>query len=99
MAELPWLCLPTLDGTAPPADGLLKLVDTVESRDPSGPVYVHCAAGHGRSATVAAALMLRRGLAADVASAEATMREARPGIHLNRAQRACLAGLLDELKR
>jgi protein-tyrosine phosphatase len=89
-----WLCLPTLDGTAPDGDGLKELLDDVEAADEAaGPIYIHCAAGHGRSATAAAALMIRRGLAADVDSAEAAMRAKRPGIHLNRAQRARLNAL------
>ncbi|WP_438040307.1 hypothetical protein [Sorangium sp. So ce128] len=50
--------------------------------------------GHGRSATIAAALLLNRGLAASVSEAEAQLRLRRPGIRLNAAQRRSLEGML-----
>ena len=51
------------------------------------PVFVHCAVGHARSASVVAAVVIRKGLAVDVDSAEALLRRKRPGIRLNRLQR------------
>jgi protein-tyrosine phosphatase len=83
-----YVCLPTLDATAPGEEGFRELVRRLTAW-PS-PVYVHCAAGHGRSATVVAGLLLARGLAADARQAEATLRRIRPGVRLNRAQRALL---------
>jgi protein-tyrosine phosphatase len=55
--------------------------------DVPGAILIHCAAGHGRSATLAAALGIARGHFADPQHAEATMREVRPGVHLRRQQR------------
>lgn len=52
-----------------------------------GPMLVHCASGHGRSATIAAAVGLARGEFSDPEQAEATMRVGRPTIRLNRLQR------------
>lgn len=82
-------CLPTLDGRAPEREPFLALVQEIAASE--GPVFVHCAAGHGRSATVVAAVLLARGAAADASEAEARVRRARPGVALTRAQRALLA--------
>lgn len=46
-------CLPTLDGTAPDRDPFWALVHEVVALE--APLFIHCAAGHGRSATLAAA--------------------------------------------
>jgi protein-tyrosine phosphatase len=87
-----YVCLPTLDATAPDAAGLKAVVRRVDEH--RGKVYIHCASGHGRASTVAAALLLARGLAADVDGAEALLRRARPGVRLQRVQRALLAQVL-----
>jgi protein-tyrosine phosphatase len=87
----PYLCLPTLDALAPSPDALRVAVERITAT--SGGVYVHCALGHGRSATVAAAVLLARGLADDVAHAEAVLRRARPGVRLMAAQRRVLERL------
>ena len=63
----------------------------VEEAFSAGSVFVHCANGHGRSAAFAAALLLRRGLARDVAEAMGIIRRARPACRLNPVQTA-LAG-------
>jgi protein-tyrosine phosphatase len=82
-----YLCLPTLDAAAPDEAGLGRLLGRLVGADG---VYVHCASGHGRSATVAAALLIARGLAASVPAAEARLRAARPSVRLSGAQRALL---------
>lgn len=82
-------CLPTLDATAPEDEAFWALIDALAPLE--GPLFIHCAAGHGRSATVAAAVLMRRGLAADVDAAEKQMQAARPRIRLNRDQRKLLA--------
>lgn len=89
-AGLAYTVLPTLDATPPPPPVLADLVGRL--RDAPGPLYVHCAQGHGRSALVAAALLLARDLVSDPAAAEDLLRARRPGVRLNRAQRAALAG-------
>lgn len=80
---------PTLD-TRPPA-GLSALVEDLAEE--TGPILFHCAMGHGRSATAAAALMIHRGIAPDVDAAVARMKAARPGVHLHRAQREAVRRL------
>ncbi len=84
-----YTCLPTLDGTAPEAAAFWALAEEL-ARDTS-PVFIHCAAGRGRSATLAAALLLARNLATDVGAAEALLQARRPQVRLSTMQRALLA--------
>jgi protein-tyrosine phosphatase len=86
-----YLCLPTLDALAPDEGAVRELVAAVAGSTTA--VYIHCAAGHGRSAMVAAAVLLARGLAADAKEAEALLRKARPGIRLTPSQRQLLERL------
>jgi protein-tyrosine phosphatase len=83
-----YLCLPTLDADAPTPEALQTAVAAIQAS--SGPVYVHCAAGHGRSATVVAAVLITRGLVRDVDDAEAQMQKIRPGVRLTPPQRRLL---------
>ncbi len=78
-------CLPTLDGMAPPDHRLRALAEEVAAHP--GPVYVHCAAGHGRAAMLTAVVLVRRGLAADVRAAEEHMRAHRPKVRMTELQR------------
>jgi protein-tyrosine phosphatase len=86
---LRYRCLPTLDGTAPAHAAFWPLVKEIAAAE--GPVFIHCAAGHGRSATFAAAVMVARGIAADVEAAEALMQRHRPRISLVASQRALVS--------
>lgn len=54
------------------------------------PVYIHCAHGHGRSATVMAAAFIASGLAKDAVEAVDIMRRERPRVRLNKRQVAAL---------
>lgn len=83
-----YLSLPALDATAPPAADIARAVDRVLAAP--GAAFIHCAFGHGRSATVAAAVLIRRG-EATLDDVEARMRASRPRIGLNAVQRAALA--------
>jgi membrane protein implicated in regulation of membrane protease activity len=76
--------LPTLDGAAPDERQLRELVADVSSRP--GPIYVHCAAGHARSALTAAAIVLHRGGANDAVEVMRAFRRARPRIGLSSPQ-------------
>jgi protein-tyrosine phosphatase len=82
-----YLCAPTLDGTAPDPDALRSLVARL--RDETG-LFIHCASGHGRSATLAAALLIARGAASSPAEAEALMQKQRPGIRINALQKSAI---------
>ncbi len=83
-----YVCLPTLDAFVPELDACVALVERV-ARNP-GPVYIHCAHGHGRSAMIAAAVMVRRGLAKNADEAQRALKQARPGVHLSSSQRGVL---------
>lgn len=89
-------CLPTLDGRAPAFDECLVLAREL-SREP-GPVFVHCAAGHGRSATLAAAVVLGRGLVATPEEAIALLEARRPEVVLTADQRVLLSRLTPALR-
>lgn len=80
-----YLASPVLDATAPTSAELERIVAAI--REAPGPVLVHCAAGHGRSAAVAAAAAIAGGHFPDLPAAEATLRVRRRWIRLNREQR------------
>lgn len=83
-----YLALPCLDAAAPEWVPFRAAVREIAAHP--GPVYVHCALGHGRSATVVAAVLIARGQAADPAEAEERVRSIRAGVGLNAGQRAML---------
>ena len=78
--------LPVLDATAPTEDELREAVAWLGEVVRHGPVYVHCALGHGRSATVVVAYLLSAGLVASVGEGEALLRSLRGGVRLNAQQ-------------
>ncbi len=84
-----YLSVPTLDGTAPDDDSINMAIEIIKAAE--GKVYIHCASGTGRSATMAAAVLMRRRRIKDVAKLCDLLREKRPGIRLNAAQRSFLA--------
>lgn len=96
-ADARYVCIPTLDTTAPTDAEMKALLDGIADED--GPIFVHCAMGHGRSATVAAALMIRRGLAKSVDEAIAMMAAKRPAVHLHPPQRAVVERMIGAAPR
>jgi protein-tyrosine phosphatase len=87
-ADRRYLVIPTLDATAPPPGEIVRAVEAVLATP--GAAFIHCAFGHGRSATVAAAVLVRRG-DATLDDVEQILRAARPRIGLNAYQRRMLA--------
>ncbi len=83
-------CLPTLDAAAPEPAAFASMIKRVTSLPEESVVYVHCAAGHGRAATFAAAWLLARGHARDIDDAEAQLQLVRPAVHLRARQRRAL---------
>jgi protein-tyrosine phosphatase len=83
-----YVCFPILDATSPTLDEVRAILEAMNSC--RGSVYLHCAAGHGRSATIAACVMIQRGQASTVEEAETHLRRIRPGVTLNRAQRSLI---------
>lgn len=91
-----YLCLPVLDNTCPTPEQLRRGAAWLGEALAEGPVYVHCAAGHGRSATLVAAYLLATGRAASVEAAIAMLKARRPGVHINACQRASLERFIQE---
>ena len=84
-------CVPTLDAAPTPRHAFERLVeDLVDSPDC---LYIHCAQGHGRSAALVGALLIRRGLAPDPEAAERIIVAARPGVRLSPSQRCLLVSV------
>jgi protein-tyrosine phosphatase len=83
-----YFCVPVLDTSAPDDESFARLIAAIETE--AAPIFVHCAMGHGRSATVAAALLVRRGIARDASEAIARLKAHRPGVYLHPIQRAAV---------
>lgn len=86
-----YLTIPTLDATSPTPDELRRAIADVLATP--GDAFIHCAFGHGRSATVAAGVLVERG-DASLETVEALMKAKRPRIGLNRIQLAALGKAL-----
>jgi protein-tyrosine phosphatase len=84
-----YLCVPSLDASVPELEAFSAAVQAAAACE--GEVYLHCAVGRGRSATLAAAVLVAKGLAPDVEEAERQIRLARPQIGINQEQRRLLA--------
>lgn len=94
-AALPTRRCPILDGTPPTPAQFEAAVDWVAARRAEGRgVLIHCAQGHGRGATVAAVVLVRTGMAADLDEALGRVRRARPGARPSRGQRRAAAAFL-----
>jgi hypothetical protein len=92
-----YCALPMLDGGVPGDTArFLEVVDQVARHE--GTAYIHCASGHGRSALVAAAVLLARGMATNADDALEQIRMRRPKIRLNRAQRAYFVQITNRLQ-
>ena len=96
-AEVPWLrqvptyhCIPLLDTTAPSPGQLRAGLAFIAERLPHGPVYVHCAFGHSRSATFVIGHLLASGRCRTVDQAIAVVQARRPRVRLSPPQLAVL---------
>lgn len=78
--------LPILDATAPNLEQLHFAVTWLQDCTKRGSVYVHCALGHGRSATVIIAYLLATGSVRDYSEGIARLQTLRPGVKLNTTQ-------------
>lgn len=93
-AETPFLraldyrCVPLLDTRAPTLTQLRDGANWIAQNDK--PIYVHCALGHGRSATFVTAYLLLSKRANSAEDAVAQIQKLRPRIGLTREQMAVL---------
>jgi hypothetical protein len=90
---------PVLDAAAPSAGQLRETTAWLLARVPQGPVYVHCALGHGRSALAAAAYLLAAGIAPNPKAAIAKVKAARPKAKLTEPQWSELTAFAKSLSR
>ena len=93
LRDLNYQVCPLLDTQAPTLDQLRAGAQWITAATSQGPVYVHCALGHGRSATFVAAALVSSGQAENAHSAIETIRRQRPHIGLSRAQLAVMQQL------
>jgi hypothetical protein len=91
--EAHYLSIPVLDATTPSPDQVDRAVAWIDEARKRGPVFVHCALGQSRSATVVAAYLVAAGLAKNANDAVKLIRAARPGVKLHPDQRAAVAAV------
>ena len=84
---------PILDASAPEPAALIAAVRQL----PRGRTFIHCAQGHGRTGLFALAVLLRNGIAHNVADGLRILQHARPKIILNRTQLRCIQNAEAEL--
>ncbi len=77
-----------LDAGSRPPESLAHIVRELAEVD--GPLFIHCAQGHGRTGLIAALLLIARGTAADPDGALKLIQASRPSVSLNRVQRFAL---------
>jgi protein-tyrosine phosphatase len=80
-----YICYPTLDGHVCDDVSFDAMVGDVAGL--RGSILIHCAQGHGRSAALAAAVLLARGAAASVEEAERILISRRAKVALKKSQR------------
>jgi protein-tyrosine phosphatase len=78
--------LPVLDSAVPSEEELRSVAAWIGESISPGPLYVHCALGHGRSACVVIAYLLSVGTVGTVAEGVQRLQSLRPGVRLNTSQ-------------
>lgn len=95
LRRLSYRCIPVLDTRAPSLEQLKAGAEWIRQESARGPVYVHCALGHGRSATFVAAYLLLTGKARTPREAMDKIKALRPGVGLHPDQVALLEQMAD----
>ena len=90
LRQISYQCIPILDTRAPSLEALQNGARWIEMQVAHGPVYVHCALGHGRSATFVAAYLLLSKKARTPQEAIDKIKVLRPKIGLHPEQFALL---------
>lgn len=97
LRSLAYYCIPILDTQAPSLTALTAGAEWIVQQSQDGSVYVHCALGHGRSATFTAAYLLLSGKAHSVQEAILLITAKRPAVKLHPSQIARLEQFAAEL--
>lgn len=82
-----YLSLPVLDATPPTIEQLNRATRWITEQLALRPVYVHCALGHGRSASVVVAYLLHSARVNGVRDGLRLIRQLRTGVGLSSTQR------------
>jgi protein-tyrosine phosphatase len=90
-----YLAFPILDAGTADEEAFAELARTIASFP--GVTYLHCALGHGRTGTMAAAVLVASGEEASAESALSRLRELRSGLDLSPNQRTFLADVCRRL--
>lgn len=85
-------CVQVLDSEAPSPQDLSEALRWIGGQQ--GATYVHCALGHGRSATVVAAWLVHSGESTSLADALRRLKSLRPRARLNATQMASVRAFL-----
>ncbi len=96
LRQLSYRCIPVLDTRAPSLDSLKAGAEWIKDESAKGPVYIHCALGHSRSATFVAAYLLLSGKARTPQEAIDKIKVIRPRIGLHPEQVALLKEMVAE---
>jgi hypothetical protein len=87
--------VPVLDATPPDMEVMAEAVAWISEQVAEHPIYVHCALGHGRTATIVIAYLIKAGKAASIDEALEKLALLRPGVDINASQRAALSRFLE----
>ncbi len=98
LRALRYCCIPVLDTRAPSLAQLVSGAEWIHEKVAHGPVYVHCALGHGRSALFVAAHLLLSGKAQTAQEAISEIKAHRPGVGLHKEQVAVLDEMVKRLE-
>ena len=92
-------CIPVLDTRAPTLSELERGVEWLSNRVAKGPTYLHCALGHGRSATFLTAYLLYSDTGLTVEEAISLVTQRRPGVGIHPIQFERLQEFKESLDR
>ncbi|MEO2011942.1 MAG: dual specificity protein phosphatase family protein [Pirellulaceae bacterium] len=93
------LHLPTLDYRPPDERDVFRAIDFIEEWGQGDqPVYLHCKAGRGRSATVALCWLVKSHRLS-VAEAEERLIQSRPHVNKHLGQREVVMSFVDQIKQ
>jgi len=92
-----YISAPLLDAAAPNKKVMANLLNTLKDKNEN--IYIHCAQGHGRSATIVAAILVLKDVAGTLAEAEQLIKSKRPKVHINKAQAKAAEMVINNLAK